>query len=371
MRIAAIDGLRGIAILGVIWHHLIGESWNTPINIGGIHLANNPFAANGWMGVNLFFFLSGFVLYLPYASGRRRMASRADAMRFLLHRAQRLLPLFYVALIVGFIFMARLNELQSWLNFVASLTLVFPFYGPAFSPPGNWVLWSLGTEIYFSLAMPLLLVPIAQFGIVRVVGAALVFAFSVRVLGFALQPPDGSHVNSLCDSLFGRIDDFALGMLAGWLFVRRISLPPACLPLGVVALLAAPVLSDFWYAGQIPGWMQAITYTLINVGLLFCTNALLLHSSAVSRGLSIDLLRWPGIMCFSIYAWHGIVLRMFQAQFPMDHWFSGGPVWPIALCVATIGLLALVSFSFIEFPGQPLRKLLARDVPERLPVQAH
>jgi len=371
MRIAAIDGLRGIAIFGVIWHHLAGEFWNTPIHLGGIHLANNPFAANGWMGVNLFFFLSGFVLYLPYASGRRKMVSRADAVSFLLHRAQRLLPLFYLSLIVGFIFMARLNEPETWRNFAASLTLVFPFYGPAFAPPGNWLLWSLGTEIYFSLAMPLVLVAIAQFGIFRVVGAALIFAFSVRVLGFALQPPSNSHINSLCDSIFGRIDDFTLGMFAGWLYVRRISLPSACVPVGIAALLAAPVLSDFWYAEQIPGWTQAITYTLVNVGLLFCTNALLLRSEVISRCLSIDLLRWPGIMCFSIYVWHGIVVRMFQAQFPMDNWPGGGPVWPIGLCIATIGLLAVVSFAFIEFPGQSLRKLLARDATETRPAQAH
>ncbi|RJF75024.1 acyltransferase family protein [Rhodopseudomonas palustris] len=356
MRIPSVDGLRGIAILGVVWHHMIADTWQTPITLAGVTLANNPFAANGWMGVNLFFFLSGLVLYLPYAAGQRRMATRADAVAFLRHRAVRLLPLFYLSLIIGFIFLGKLDQPQSWINFAASLTLVFPFYSPAFLPPGNSVLWSLGTEIYFALAMPLLLDVIARAGLARVAVAAVVIGFAIRVMAFALVPADESNVNSLTDTIFGRIDDFVLGMVAAALLVRRVRLPLLCVPVGLIMLIAAPLLSDAWHAGQVPAWSQAITYSLINVGLLLTTNALLLRDNGAARALSIDVLRIPGIMCFSIYAWHAIVLRLYQMDAP-----SGDPLLRVAICLPVIALLALASFTLIEFPGRPLRRLLWAD----------
>jgi peptidoglycan/LPS O-acetylase OafA/YrhL len=358
MRIAAVDGLRGLAIFGVVWHHAVGDSWLTPLTLGGVTLANNPIAANGWMGVNLFFFLSGLVLYLPYANGSRRMETRADAITFLRHRADRLLPLFYLSLLIGFLFLAKLGQAQSWINLAASVTLIFPFYAPAFMPPGNVVLWSLGTEIWFALAMPLLLDAVAKIGLKRVAIAAMAFGFSIRVLAFTLVPADEGNVNALCDLIFGRIDDFVLGMVAAMLVVRQIRLPLLCLPLGLAMLAAAPVLSDYWHAGWVLAQSQALTYSLVNIGLLLSTNALLVRDNVVARALSIDLLRWPGIMCFSIYAWHAIVLRLFQMEYP-----AGDTTMRLALCLPVIAVIAVASFTLIEFPGRPLRRLLGAGDP--------
>ncbi|MCP9630665.1 acyltransferase [Rhodopseudomonas palustris] len=358
MRIAAVDGLRGIAILGVVWHHMIGDAWQTPINLAGVELSNNPIAANGWMGVNLFFFLSGFVLYLPYASGSRRMETRGDALDFLRHRAARLLPLFYLSLIIGFVFLCRLDDLQNWIKLVVSLALVFPFYIPAFMPPGNPVLWSLGTEIYFALAMPLLLDLIARAGLARVAVGAVMLAFPVRIIAFTLMSAENINVNPLCDLIFGRIDDFVLGMVAAALVVRRVRLPLVCVPLGLAMLAVAPLLSDAWHAYRVPGWTQAVTYSLINVGLLLTTNRLLLGRNVLARGLSVGLLRWPGIMCFSIYAWHAIVLRLFVRQFP-----DADAAFLAVLCLPAIAAVALASFCLIEFPGRPLRTLLGTGEP--------
>lgn len=362
MRIPLVDGLRGIAILMVIWHHLAGESSRVPLSLGPFSLPNNPLLANGWMGVNLFFFLSGLVLYLPYAAGQRAMITGADVSGFLHHRARRLLPLFYISMIVGFVLLARLNELQNWKSFAASLTLAFPFYAPAFGPPGNWVLWSLGTEIWFCFAMPLLVIAIARFGMLRVVLASVLIALPVRIAGFVLIEADGNYVNAISDTVFGRLDDFVMGMCAARLLVHRVRLPLSWLPLGIVALFAAPVLSDAWFAGQVPGWAQAFTYSLINFGLLTTIGVLLLRDNVVTRLLLLPPLRVAGMMCFSIYVWHGIVLRKFQQQLPMADWLGDGPLWPVLLYVATVLLLAGFSYVFIEFPGQPIRRLFAMDL---------
>ena len=63
-RIATIDGLRGIAIAAVVWFHLWQISWTWAI-VPYTNISLQPLAEAGFLGVALFFFISGFVLMLP------------------------------------------------------------------------------------------------------------------------------------------------------------------------------------------------------------------------------------------------------------------------------------------------------------------
>ena len=65
-RIATIDGLRGIAIAAVVWFHLWQISWTWAF-VPYTSISLQPLAEAGFLGVALFFFISGFVLMLPYA----------------------------------------------------------------------------------------------------------------------------------------------------------------------------------------------------------------------------------------------------------------------------------------------------------------
>ena len=108
-RIGFTNGLRGLSILAVIYHHMFAE--RTPagtgaIRVGGLTLLPYAPLANGFLGVNLFFILSGFVLYLPYASGRRTMARGEDYRRFYVHRFQRIMPLYYLFVAVALVTVA-------------------------------------------------------------------------------------------------------------------------------------------------------------------------------------------------------------------------------------------------------------------------
>src|SRR5579859_1718984 len=96
-KLEVINGLRGAAIVAVIWHHLFGLYFKPgsaaalqPAPMGGF------FLSYGWIGVQLFFVLSGFVLYLPYAEGRAKLSSGTEVLVFYRHRAARLLPLYYI-----------------------------------------------------------------------------------------------------------------------------------------------------------------------------------------------------------------------------------------------------------------------------------
>ena len=89
-RYVFLDILRGVAILGVIWHHTYFEYLSRKtvyFTISDIHIYPHIFN-NGWLGVNAFFVLSGFVLFNP------DFLDNCDAKRFYVKRFLRLSPLY-------------------------------------------------------------------------------------------------------------------------------------------------------------------------------------------------------------------------------------------------------------------------------------
>ena len=77
-HLAPLDGLRGIAIALVVWFHLWEITWwlRADAHLGPFTMNLNAIPEPGFIGVDLFFFLSGFVLFFPYA---RALQWRRDA----------------------------------------------------------------------------------------------------------------------------------------------------------------------------------------------------------------------------------------------------------------------------------------------------
>lgn len=166
-RFVGLDALRGLAILGVLWHHA------TPRQLAG-------WLGRGHLGVQLFFALSGFLITTLLLREQRAQGD-IDLGRFWLRRALRLFPLYY-AVLSAFVAFAWLlpNNAPERAHFFQSL----PFY---FSHSANWFVdarvshpllfgfaWSLSTEQQFYAVWPLLLKRL------RKPGAAL-FALAVLI----------------------------------------------------------------------------------------------------------------------------------------------------------------------------------------------
>src|ERR1041385_5917750 len=147
--LAVVNGLRGWAIAGVVWHH-VGQPVLTPSgfasqDIGGYLMALQALLSYGSFGVSLFFVLSGLVLALPYARGLRQMASPADVRAYYTRRAWRLLPLYYLVIGVS-LFMRPLDKISTgvFLNDALSLaTFTFSFDETRWFTWYDPVLWSL------------------------------------------------------------------------------------------------------------------------------------------------------------------------------------------------------------------------------------
>ena len=80
-----LDGLRGLAIALVVWYH----AWL----VSGQGLAGINFVAEaGFLGVDLFFFISGFCIFYPYARSMRDGRPAPTKRRFFSRRALKILP---------------------------------------------------------------------------------------------------------------------------------------------------------------------------------------------------------------------------------------------------------------------------------------
>jgi len=348
-HIRSIDQLRGVAILAVIVFHLshyfVYPAWFTPHMF--VYL---PWLRNGWMGVNLFFILSGFVLYWPYAREHRSMHGMASASEFLRHRAKRLLPLYYLSTAILFAIQVRdLDAAATQMQAVTLLTATFNFFPTTFFPRPNWVLWSLGVEIWFSILFPLLVVGVASFGFPRVAIFVFTIALLVRIAGTyvtAVQIP-GQLLNPLRDSVLGRLDDFFVGMLiAAWYTKARVGWQPrraTCfllLLLGVTISTCAPVLWELSASGRlVPKGLIAIANNVFQAGIALVLVALL-GTQRGRRSIISYPLELMGMMCFSLYIWHGVVMQSMVKELS----FAGVAAYAIALSI-----VAGLSYRYVEF----------------------
>jgi peptidoglycan/LPS O-acetylase OafA/YrhL len=306
-RLPALDVLRGVAILGVIWHHLyfsqFPSGWWFQSDATGAFLGT--WASNGWLGVSLFFVLSGFVLYLPFASQKRTLDSWPDVMDFYRRRALRLLPLYFF----GIFALLGLTAKTDLFSLFTLLTLTFNFHIDTFLPSVNVVLWSLGIEFWFSVIFPALVLAIAKYGLLRT--AVVVFVMAIGVRTVAQFFPQANYMgnpslNILANSLPGRLDDFFVGMVLATLYARgRSVVAPVWIFLaGVVLLTLTCIFHDMVRAGRIASSGDVF------VGSLFQAGAAAIIMAALSmknfRCYPLELL---GLMCYSLYFWHGWVIN--------------------------------------------------------------
>ena len=146
-RSTRIESLRALAALAVVVCHAWGfagtadfRTFHSRVILGG-----------GFLGVDVFFALTGYLIFLPFARRDFGQGPRVDIWRYALNRAQRILTLYYaVFLIVAFIDGAAASTLG-----------LFAVFGQNFNESLvaralNGPMWSLVVELHFYVLLPLL-----------------------------------------------------------------------------------------------------------------------------------------------------------------------------------------------------------------------
>ena len=191
-RIVGVDGLRALAVLGVVIYHVF--AWEHVRT--GVPLVA---AANvGARGVDLFFVISGFCLAFPYVTAKANVRTLSiDLKAFLMRRFTRIVPSYYVALgIFGILACSPFGlpaDLPGAIHAIPPLAEFFAdaAFAPSPNPIFNGVFWTLGVEMRWYFTFPLLMMLYARsralFTMVGLCGYAA-FALGVPFEDLAMLP---------------------------------------------------------------------------------------------------------------------------------------------------------------------------------------
>jgi peptidoglycan/LPS O-acetylase OafA/YrhL len=353
--IPQIDGLRGLAILAVIYQHAFSHGVGQALAAHGLF----PYLEDdGWMGVTLFFILSGFVLARPLIADAHRLHDMDNVLVFYQKRAKRLLPLFAIGCFVGYL----INH-TSFSSLLLALTTVSMFTASDFYPQVNQPFWSLMLEIWFSMLVPILIIAAWRFGYRRVLAAVIAVALVTRVAGTQLALATVLQ-NPVKDSVLGRIDDFMIGVVVARLYLGGQSqkAPRWLFALGAMFVVLSGLGWDLTVQGKLP----AVTRAFLNLATSTGFACVLMSSlSEGSRG-AVLLSWWPlrvvGAMCFSLYCWHYWVM---QATNPNSLQIKAA----VTFLLVTLGV-SLLSYKFIEFPRGTWRALMRMEGQKMFPTMA-
>ena len=348
-HVGALDGLRAVAIAAVLANHVI------PTRGGG----------GGWLGVDVFFVLSGYLITTILMSEWDRTGA-IGLRRFYIRRALRLYPALITLVLAGAIFAPLLGNngtargyLLTSLVTLAYLTdLAVAAFANSFGGLGHT--WSLAVEEHFYLAWPLLLVfalkrgrdPrwIASAGIV--VSVAFLAASGHKLVD-GVPASYYSPQTQACAPLAGCL-------LALWLHRRT----AGKLPGGALALVAAGGLGALFLAA---GFLPRVPYLFPELAAAVVLTAFLIlgvieaPTSLVSRLLAVRPLRYIGKISYGIYLFHLPIITV------LDHYMTGSRAVMYAVAVPAAVLAAALSYRFIERPFLRRKDALApaRPAPGR------
>lgn len=214
----ALTALRGLAALWVLLYHAWVEAvprWMA-LPLGFTELNLTPYFSLGWIGVDVFFTLSAFLLTLPFAAARAQGLVQPGIGRYLQRRCLRILPAYYaqLALMLVFIYLTEDRWALQGRALAAHLVMYLNI-GTQPVPPLVGVWWTLPIEFSYYLLLPLLLPFMhgrrVMLLLVVAIGATLAYRWGM------FQYAQGRTISEkvlLMEQLPGRLDQFVLGSLA-------------------------------------------------------------------------------------------------------------------------------------------------------------
>jgi peptidoglycan/LPS O-acetylase OafA/YrhL len=252
-RIPGLDGIRSLAILAVLDFHF----FDTPATEQASASMHGPakifyaVADNGWLGVDLFFVLSGFLITGILLDSRKRITFFQD---FWIRRALRILPL-VVAVVAILSFFYRPSALYALMALFFALDFAYPLHVVGNKAMG--VLWSLAVEEQFYLVWPFLVffLRLRTFTIITL--ALICIEPAIRSLVMSDRILMVNHLQN--NLVWCRVDGLALGALIA-IYVRSSFYSKALTySSSAVAAVIGVVFLCLFYTNKLPSYGLYIT----------------------------------------------------------------------------------------------------------------
>lgn len=415
--IAALDGVRAIAALLVVSVH-IDETAGLPWNLNGNPLTTS-LAFIGRTGVDLFFILSGFLLFMPYARALLFQEKWPSARTFYLRRIFRIWPGYYFTL-AAMILLFNQTYLQP--AYWKRLGLFLTFFMD--SSPKTWQrldgpFWTLAIEWQFYMVLPLIALVFSLLvkrfasspqqrlkALLACCLGLIVWGLFIRGLGLAYQrhpnlpfPLPHTILNIFLFFTFGiqgkYLEVFASGMIvcACYIFAQRPEfgdqlkaflqrLSIWAWRLGWIILICIA----FWQAQAEADRDATYHFTVLNflnplkayyawmgepiagVGYALCVLAILFGSSRLKWIFETRILGWIGMLSYGLYMWHLNLLLAFNTKIlphlPGANSILGKDLLLWAFIGVVIIPLSYIFYKTIEEPGIRLGAWLIKRISE-------
>lgn len=333
----ALDAVRGLAIFAVVANH-VGADMQ-----GDLPPMAYSILSAGWLGVDIFFALSGFLIVsiLLQEEGEAGWATR-----FLTRRARRILPLYIVVVLLplaGLAWMGSRSDLPLWTY--ATFTVNFAMVLGHPDPRWLWFpqTWSLAVEEHFYLLWCLIMGIGGRRALLGMSVAVAVASPFIRLWACHALGTEAAYMLTFC-----RLDAMAYGTLVAWAvasghtaFFRRVRW---LLPVFAVGI----------------GFMLPTTPVMLTLGLSVTGAGAALMVGVLASGVALRantcLSGFPGLgylgrRCYGVYLLHSLVVGAWG-------WGTRGlvdyPVWHLTVSLlgvlVTSLLVAEVSWRLIESP---------------------
>ena len=339
-----IDGLRAIAVLSVVLYH-----------------AGLPYLPGGFVGVDIFFVISGFLITRIIAD--EIAEGNFSILKFYERRTRRIFPALLVMLSVSIIiasFVALPAELEDFGTSLAAVTLFVSniyfwqtadyFAGPAHLQPLLHT-WSLAVEEQFYIVLPLLLIGLTRWMrayLIPILIAATLASFVLSVWAVGAKPNAAFYLlpTRFWELMVGAL--IALGAVPAFKARKWAGAGAAA---GLALIVMAAVL--YSNATAFPGAAAALpvlgTALIIHAGTMH-------RDTIVCRMLSLPSVVFVGLVSYSFYLWHWPVLTF--TRIARGEILTSGET---AMLVVLSFVLAVLSWRFVELPFRERRVLPKRD----------
>lgn len=325
-RIPALDGVRAIAVIGVIASHS---------GLFGL----------GWVGVDIFFGLSGYLITGILLDAKAAAAgARGYFAPFYMRRVLRILPLAWGFAIFTAAIRGEWNGLLWYLGFAVNW---LPHSPP---PRGLGHYWSLAVEEQFYLVWPAVVLFASRTRLLQISIAIIAFNIVCR-FGVSLWPPDFANAQFRDLATFARADTLLVGALlaqrernGGWGREVRWALPIA-----VLAGLCFAALRMLEREGSMPMLTYNLKWPLLALGV---GAGLVVVLTRPPRMLQWRWLVWIGKVSYGVYIIHPLFAQWLHEQFTL----AQAPL----IFVIQLGLtlpLAGLSWYLLESPILKLKRL--------------
>lgn len=368
------DGLRGCAIiLVVLFHVFVKTHFAFGVTLGWFHIDARNTVQAGFLGVSIFFFVSGFCLMLPYATALVEKQSAPTWGEYASRRFWKIVPSYYLAL--GTMLVLPIDhraQLPIFVDGASHALFLNAFDGETFTSL-NSNFWSLAVEVEFYLLFPLLVFGFARAPLVATATTIVLgLGYSIEIARLGL---DKFFIWSY--QLPSCLPLFACGAITAWAYARFIrgreisaDVRTQCALVAIAGIVLIEYLFDqvnrsgggsFAWAWE-NGHRFELGITLAIFSLAVCA-----APQRAQRLFANPLLMFFSDISYNMYLWNAVMIAIVASHYRGDDSWHGG-----LFMLAVVGGTTAIGYVLTMYFERPLIRWNVRrnNLRQRAPESA-